>query len=207
MPKIVDHEERKARLAAAVWRVIERAGIEGATVRSVAAEAGVSPGSLRYYFSDQGELLLFAADLIARRVADRIAAHIAADDAGPGHAQLILEELLPLDTDRTVEAAVWLGFHSQGRFDGRLAPMRLAGWRGERHICRLALAGLNGLKPPRGPENVFPDTRDETAAARLHTFIDGLTLQAIAFPDQMPPKAARRILADFIADLRTDRRR
>ena len=46
MPRIVDHEERRAEVAAAVWRIVSRDGLEAATVRRVAAETGMSTLSL-----------------------------------------------------------------------------------------------------------------------------------------------------------------
>ena len=46
MPKVVDHEERRRELAHAVWRVIRRQGVDRASVRTVALEAGWSPGAL-----------------------------------------------------------------------------------------------------------------------------------------------------------------
>ena len=51
MPKVVDVEQRKTELAAAVARVIARSGIEGASMRQVAAEAGWTTGTLVHYFS------------------------------------------------------------------------------------------------------------------------------------------------------------
>jgi AcrR family transcriptional regulator len=57
MPKLVDHEQRRRELGEAVWRVIRRDGVEAASVRKVAQEAGWSAGALRHYFSTQSELL------------------------------------------------------------------------------------------------------------------------------------------------------
>jgi len=39
MPKGVDHDERRAELAEAVWRVVETDGLEGLTMRRIAHEA------------------------------------------------------------------------------------------------------------------------------------------------------------------------
>ena len=61
MPKLVDHEERRRLIAQATWRVISRDGVRAASVRTVAAEAGLSTGALRHYFDDHASLLLFAA--------------------------------------------------------------------------------------------------------------------------------------------------
>lgn len=60
-----------SRLAEALWRVVRRDGVAAATVRSIAAEAGWSPGALRHYFSTQAELLAFAMEhVIARAQGD-----------------------------------------------------------------------------------------------------------------------------------------
>ena len=69
MPKIVDVEQRRAELADAAARLIARSGIEAATMREVAAEAGLTTGALTHYFADKHELLLttFQASLARRR--------------------------------------------------------------------------------------------------------------------------------------------
>lgn len=51
--KVVDAGVGRRELAEAVWRVILRDGVEGASVREVAAEAGLSSGSLKHYFGSQ----------------------------------------------------------------------------------------------------------------------------------------------------------
>ncbi|MGM0975119.1 MAG: TetR/AcrR family transcriptional regulator [Bacillota bacterium] len=67
MPKKVDHEKQKKVLAKAAWRVIKKEGIEGASVRKIAKEAGLSAGSLRHYFSNQSELLAYSMNLVIRK--------------------------------------------------------------------------------------------------------------------------------------------
>ena len=72
MPKIVDHDARRAELAAAVWRLASREGIDAVTMRGVAAEAGWSTGAVAHYFADKEELVLFAFETVADRVGRRI---------------------------------------------------------------------------------------------------------------------------------------
>ncbi|MDF2713560.1 MAG: transcriptional regulator, TetR family protein [Paenibacillus sp.] len=62
MPKVVDHEQKRKLIAESAWRINESKGIEHASIRAVAANAGLSPGALRHYFSTQDELLLFIVD-------------------------------------------------------------------------------------------------------------------------------------------------
>ena len=69
MPRIVDVDVRRAELTDATARVIARSGIEAATMREIAAEAGWTTGALTHYFADKRELLLatFQSSLAARR--------------------------------------------------------------------------------------------------------------------------------------------
>ncbi len=67
MPKIIDHEKRRKQIAEATWRTILERGMEGATVRNIAQEAGLSLGALRHYFTTQDELLGYAMTLVKEK--------------------------------------------------------------------------------------------------------------------------------------------
>ncbi|WP_068924642.1 TetR/AcrR family transcriptional regulator [Planobispora rosea] len=196
MPKVVDHEQRRQELVRAVWEVISREGIEGATVRKVAEAAGVSVGGLRHYFDNQRGLLAFAAHAIGGSVAARIAGHLHTDLPGVERAQLMLEEFLPLDDDRRVEVEVWLACLVRSHVDDSLAELRTTGWAGERHICRLAVASCHGLPLPEEIGREFADTGLERQAERLHVFMDGLTLQTATYPHNFTPQSIRTIVRE-----------
>lgn len=203
MPKLVDHDQRRAELVRVVWQVIGRHGIEGATVRRVAEEAGVSIGGLRHYFDSQQGLLRFAASEVASAVGPRVAAHLDGDLPGVDRARLILEELLPLDADRRVEVDVWLACLARARVDAALAELRRTAWAGERHICRLAVAYCRGVEPPAAIGDEL-DGRLEQQVHRLHVIVDGLTLQAAMFPDEVSVDELREILRAELARTATD---
>ena len=117
MPKMVDHEERRQLIAQATWRVISRDGVRAASVRAVAAEAGLSTGALRHYFDDHATLLLFAAQHPLALIAVRVFGHLSEPDANPRvTVQACLEELLPLDAQRAAESAVYFGLIDHVRF-------------------------------------------------------------------------------------------
>ena len=185
MPKVVDHDKRRAELGRAVWEVISRDGIESATVRKVAEEAGVSMGGLRHYFDSQQGLLEFAAQAVASSVGARLARHLGAHRCDMDGAQLMLEEFLPLDADRRVEVDVWLACLIQARTDDGLAELRRASWAGERHCCRVAAAYCTGARPPG-------TIGDELADDCL--FMDGLTLQAVAYRHELSAEWLRGAL-------------
>lgn len=67
MPKLINHDERKQEIAHAVWTVLAREGVRGVSVRTVAAEAGISTGSLRHVFPSHEEMMLFSLDFVGKK--------------------------------------------------------------------------------------------------------------------------------------------
>ncbi|MDY6051331.1 MAG: TetR/AcrR family transcriptional regulator [Rothia sp. (in: high G+C Gram-positive bacteria)] len=64
MPKLIDHDERKKVISQAVWKLLTERGVSAITIRNVAAEAGISTGSLRHSFDSRVELVTYALELI-----------------------------------------------------------------------------------------------------------------------------------------------
>ncbi|OLT31695.1 TetR family transcriptional regulator [Actinomadura sp. CNU-125] len=93
MPKVVDHEERKRRLAEAVWSLTVRSGLESVTLRKVAAEAGVSMGQVQHYYATRSELVSDAVARAVRALNARIETSIRAAGA-EGDPETILRECL-----------------------------------------------------------------------------------------------------------------
>ena len=57
MPKIVDHEKRRAEIAETAANLIARGGLESATVREIANASGYSKGIVEHYFDGKSELI------------------------------------------------------------------------------------------------------------------------------------------------------
>ena len=73
MPKKVDRQERRTRIADALMRVAADQGLEAVSLRHVAAEAGVSAGMVQHYFrttasaalrEETGQMVGFIASLL-----------------------------------------------------------------------------------------------------------------------------------------------
>ena len=60
MPRVVDHEARRAEVAAVAADLIARRGLDGVSVRDVAAAGGYSTTVVTHYFASKRELLLQA---------------------------------------------------------------------------------------------------------------------------------------------------
>ncbi|MBP1917426.1 AcrR family transcriptional regulator [Lederbergia galactosidilyticus] len=50
MPKIVDHGHKRKMIAETAWKIIETEGIEKASIRRIASEAGMSTGAIDQTF-------------------------------------------------------------------------------------------------------------------------------------------------------------
>jgi TetR/AcrR family transcriptional repressor of bet genes len=176
MPKVVDHEERRAELRDAVWRLASRDGLEAVTVRAVAGEAGCSTGALVHYFADKEDLLLFAFRTVADRVMRRVAA-AEEDTTDPMElVRAMLMEGLPLDRERQAEVRVWFAFLGLALTRPALArDQRLTyrAWR-QRVAERLAEAKEQGV--------LRADVDPDTQAAALVGLVDGLAVQATFEP-------------------------
>jgi AcrR family transcriptional regulator len=194
MPKIVDHEQRRRELAHAVWRVIRRQGIEQASVRTVALEAGWSPGALRHYFATQSELLAFAMQLVVERIEGRVAAIAQPDDPREAVEQ-VLHELLPLDDERRAENEVWLAFTARALIDPALRDQH-----NEVHAAlhQACASSLETLAAGHADNGQAPAVETE----RLHALIDGLAVHTALRPDLMTPEQIVAVLRRHLDALR-----
>jgi len=193
VPKVVDHEARRAEISAAVRRLVLREGVAAATVRGVAQEAGWSPGAVRHYFPDQAALLRWVIAQTFADVPERLDVRLRRWYADPetrdpvADAQALVEELLPLDDVRRLEADVWLAAMDAARRDPELGETRALAWKGTRQISRIAVAWLRDrtLDPHLGRllEEPLPDPADELAATSLHALLDGIAMQCFAYAE------------------------
>lgn len=172
MPKVVDHEERRRELAEAVWRVILRDGVEGVSVREVAAEAGWSAGALRHYFGTKEELLVSAARLLEERVVRRLTEM--PHGRSPREAvRAVLCEVLPLDEERRREGAVWFAYANRSLVDGSIAREHEIVFDGMRELCGRVMHEMERLGC------LAPGLDPDRETARLHALVDGLAVHGL----------------------------
>ncbi|WP_433701635.1 TetR/AcrR family transcriptional regulator [Nocardiopsis sp. CA-288880] len=196
MPKIVDHEQRRRELAEALWRVIAASGPAAVSIRSVAAEAGWSPGALRHYFQTREELLVFAMNLSEDRATERIrglSERQPADMPLTDRVAEYAEQLLPLDETRRAEYRAWESAGILGEYDKDRAQR----WNLQRRLYRQLVASLVGA-PVGDPFRPHADPWVEEWAGYLHTQVDGLSLELMVTPGMLDADDARRRLRSFL---------
>ena len=187
MPKVVDHDERRERIAEAAWRVIEREGPDGANLRRIAREAGYTTGVVTHYFRDKRDLMAFAFGLVVERSTSRMAG--AAAEAG---AEGALAQLLPLDEERRRETTVWLALMGASLSDPDLAAELRRRYRRAREAT-LPMFREALVEAQAGDPN---DVADELLAA-----VDGITVDALTDPERFPPERQMALLRRALARL------
>jgi AcrR family transcriptional regulator len=118
MPRLVDHDSRRAEVADVAAELISAQGIDAVTVRDVATAVGCSTTVVSHYFSGKRELLYVA----YRRAADRASGRLdVVLNKNKADLQGALEALLPLDLPRRQDWRVWCAFFGVAFADPELA--------------------------------------------------------------------------------------
>lgn len=164
MPKQVDREERRRQIAAAVLRLVATRGVEAASLRAVAAEAGVSMGAVQHYFTAKDEMLGFALaygnTLLAERGTRLVAER---QPATPRETfRMFCTLLLPVDEDSKAAARVWAGLVSRACVD---EPTR--------KLAAMAYSNLTDFVV-RQLRDALPGVDTAQSARHLVSVIDGL---------------------------------
>ncbi len=191
MPKIVDHDERRREVLTAARRVIVRDGIDAATTRAIAREAGYSNGVLAHYFTDKDEILLSALRQSHERIRERLARKV---DAASGLAALreLLLDNLPLDAERTQESRLEVSFWSRSLAAERLAEVQ----RAEAAELRTAVRDLLGQAGAAG--ELTTDQSLDDVTEQLLALVDGLSLHLLLYPDRLRRADLERLLLQFV---------
>ncbi len=160
-------DERRQSLIEATARCLAEKGAAGVSVRTICAEAGVSPGLLRHYFGGVSDAIAETYRWTGRQIGEALEAAVA--QAGNDPRARLLAYLTasfrpPISTPELL--ATYIAFWSLTRSDPAIAAVRAEVYGDFR-------AGLEGLIAQYRP--ALPDTR--LASVALTALIDGLWLE------------------------------
>jgi AcrR family transcriptional regulator len=198
MGRQVRNPEARTRVIEAAWRVVAAEGVQGATMRGIAAEAGVTTGFVTHYFEDKQELLAAVLRFNNRRAGDRVLTAIGTR-RGLVALEGAVDALLPIDTDRRRVWQVWVASWRSTAGQERLTD-ELRG--GRRFVERL----FKELLAQAVEDGELPDTLDVAyEAEHLVTLIAGTGLIAGVESPARVRRAAKRMLAEQVARLERTR--
>jgi AcrR family transcriptional regulator len=187
MPRRVDHDLRRQQIGEALLRIAASRGLQAASMREVAAEAGVSLRLVQYYFHTKVELLRAGLGYLGEHLSARVERHVRAlNSPSPrGVLYATLTAILPTDAEsrwltRTYAAYYALGLDEPAReptypdvLEGFLADhVRAAQDVGEVDAeldAAVVVAGLVALANGLGA-SVLGGQRDGDAARAILTY-------------------------------------
>lgn len=133
MPKVVDHEQRRQKLAEAVWHITANRGLDAVTLRAVASESNVSMGTVQHYFGTKDQMILFACQYMID-LANAGASDSLTESQEPDHPRTVIRtvmhQTLPLDEAQRIGSSVWLAFVARSAVDADLAALIRDAWAG-----------------------------------------------------------------------------
>ncbi|MGL4307244.1 MAG: TetR/AcrR family transcriptional regulator [Mycobacteriaceae bacterium] len=195
MPKAVDHDARRREIVAAAYRLIARDGLEAATMRSIAKEAGYANGALARYWAGKDEIVnavfVSVVEETNRRIAERIGG--CPQLSWSRAIEAFCREVLPLSEEAKAESRAVLGF-----------------WQTAAHNANLRGTYMNNMKQWRAQlAQWFRDGQDAgQVSSRLDvygaadTLLVALTGAQIVIPlvgfDVDTNNRGERVLADLL---------
>jgi AcrR family transcriptional regulator len=188
MPKIVNHEERREEVVDAARRVILREGIDAATTRAIAKEAGYSNGVLTHYFADKDDILLSALRSSHRRIVHRLKDKLIGRTGLDALREVLLDNL-PLDDERAQETALEVGFWSRSLAVGTLLDTQREEGAELRYLVRTLLEAAEAAGEIATGEDL------DDVAERLLALVDGLSVHRLLYPDRLSPETLQRLMS------------
>lgn len=194
---MTDARGGKHRLAEALTRVVARNGIAGVSVRVVAAEAGVSGGTVQHYFPNRAEMIRFAMEWTSTQVERRLAGISRWGEVNEWTREILLD-LLPLNAERRREHAVWIAFVAHAEVDPALADLQHQTNAKLRELYTRIICARRGILGHSGTlENDDPQV--DIDAQLLQSLLDGLALQLAELAPEEAERVGPQLLDRYLA--------
>lgn len=185
-------------MAEALQRVVARDGIAGVSVRSVAAEAGVTAGGVQHHFPTRAEMIRYAMAQTSATVENRLSRRPRWGDVH-GWTKEILLDLLPLDAERRREYMVWLAFVAHAETDPRLTELKQQTDSKLHSLYSRIVRARRGIPIPENEETESSVDADvEQDALLLQSLMDGLSLRLARSEAAVASELGPRLLDRYL---------
>ena len=189
MPKIVDHEAQRERIAEAALDQIGRHGLDRVRLADIGRAVGATTGTVTHYFDGKDALLAAALDRLAGRLYDEIEE----TDGKDFFADLI--RALPIDAQGRRDWRVWLCYWGRAISDTELAN------RHNTHYARIHAAIAESLAQAQAEGDVNPDVPADDLADAIIAAVDGIGTRAALAPRAWPAARQRALLETMLGPL------
>jgi len=184
---------RREQIVRATVRCLARDGYARLTMKKVAREAGVSQGSLHYYFADKRAMLVATLTAVSRDLDRRVAAAQSRAPREPAaRLRALVRTCLEVAVDRSEFWVVFLEFWGEMVHDRRLRAVNAEVYTRTRRLLGRLIA--DGVRAGR-----FRAVDPERAAAVVLGLVDGVSLQLTFDPRAFTVPEAARFCDDALA--------
>lgn len=194
MPLIVDHDERRQIVAAAVGKLVAKSGVQSVTIRATAKEAGFSTAVVSHYFHSKEDLIsytyLSARDRTHRRVEAAINTNKSIFEC--------LAECLPTNSAQLTDWIIWFGLWGMASGNEILKKEQSNGVQDSYHLFESV------LKAAIERQEIAPVDDIHQHAERLMVVVNGIASLAVQLPNQWPKTTQLAVLKREIAPLLTN---
>lgn len=193
MPRPSVEIERREQILAAACVVLADRGLQAFRVSDVAGQAGVSGGTVHYYFDSKQDVIAAAFEYNFAHSLDRRADLLDADRPPLEQLRQVVSSYLPSGVESQRAWRVWAELWAEGMRDKNLQEVnaRLYGqWRNI--VADLIRAAQQ--------EGTARETDATTAADMLVAMVDGLAIQVLLGSNEMTLVRAQATAASFIDD-------
>lgn len=197
MPKIVDHDLQRVKFAEAAMSLIARHGLEGVTMRAVAAEANLSYGCLFHYFSSKDELLMHAVRHSTALQTKRINEYTNKYSGLKALEHLLCDDAIITESTRD-DWIVWLTLLYKAALQASFATAYaelVDGWQAR-------IAGLLEDAQQAGEIRNELDIGFETLA--IWAYSSGIGQLSLLHPDLLPVERQKQLISAYLDKLRAD---
>jgi DNA-binding transcriptional regulator YbjK len=195
MPKIVDHDAQRVKFAEAAMSLIAQHGLEGVTMRAVAAEAGLSYGSLFHYFSSKDELLMHAVRHSNALQTDRINKFTSQYSGMKALEHLLCDDAIITDSSRD-DWMVWLTFLYQAALQTPFADLHselIDGW-------QTRIEGL--LEDAQNAGEIRENLDISFEAIGVWAYSSGIGQLSLLHRELLPVKLQKQLISAYLNKLR-----
>lgn len=185
----VKHGEKRREILAAATRVFARDGLRGASISSICAEAGISPGHLYHYFASKDAMLEALVGAVLERAAEQFGRTMASSDALAG---LMSEIQRAKARNENGGAGLVLDMLAEAGRNPAVARLVQEHSRGMQHLLAEA------LRAGQAQGQIDPSLDAGGAAAILTGVIDSFVITAVRNPS-LDPAVTAELLCVLIA--------
>ncbi|PPH94157.1 TetR/AcrR family transcriptional regulator, partial [Rathayibacter sp. AY1D5] len=180
-----DRRESRSDILSAVVAVLSTRGAEHLSIRTVAAEAGVSVGAVQHHFPTKQALLAGAMARVEERFRERMRSRLEAESSAEVRLRVFCDEIACVADEDVPDAIVWTAFASRAGTDPEIRAIHTAGWSRTEDVV------LELLRAAHPAASFGADD-----AALLLAVLDGIAVSRAA---ERPARPGNDVLADGLS--------